>query len=117
MSTGKSLSKATAGTSTETGHLQLLLQHLLNWGPWKDPPKSVSSKQAQPTQQYDVQLANRGSNPWTEWAREVWNSQPFPVPMHGMRQLAALTPGDRNGTHSHQDGLDHVCGLLQLQRI
>ena len=44
------------------------------WGPW--PPSSVSSNQVQPTQKYDVQPANRGSNPWTDWAREVRNSQP-----------------------------------------
>ena len=36
----------------------------------------LSGKQAQPTQKYDVQPANRGSSPWTDWAREVRNSQP-----------------------------------------
>ena len=45
-----------------------------SWGPW--PQKSVSGNQLQPTQKYDVQPADRGSNPWTDWAREVRNSQP-----------------------------------------
>ena len=30
----------------------------------------------------------------------------FPVPVLGVRQPVVLTPGDRNGTHSHQDGLE-----------
>ena len=36
----------------------------------------MSGHQAQPTQKYDVQPAIRGSSPWTDWAREVRNSQP-----------------------------------------
>ena len=33
-----------------------------NWGPW--PPISVSGKQVQSAQQYGMQSASRGSNPW-----------------------------------------------------
>ena len=44
------------------------------------------------------------------------NSQPeYRVsPGLGVRQEAALTAGDRNGTHSRRDGLDHLSGLLTL---
>ena len=87
--TGKNQRKATVGTSMETHHLQLphrrqpkkveeghtaRVREPRTWGPW--PPNSVSGKQVQSTQQYDVQSANRGSNPWADWAREVRNSQP-----------------------------------------
>ena len=41
----------------------------------------------------------------------------YPVPIHGMRQPAAPTLGNRNGTHSHQDELDPLCGPLQPPRI
>ena len=44
------------------------------WGPW--PPESTSGNQVQPTQKYNVQPANRGDNPWTDWAREVSSRAP-----------------------------------------
>ena len=89
VSIGIDQSKVTAGISMETLRQQLLLQRVLKtveegctarvreiWIGAQWPPNSVSSKQAQPTRQHDVQPANRGSNPWTDWAREVRNSQP-----------------------------------------
>ena len=34
------------------------------------------------------------------------------VPLHGIRQPAALTPGDRDGTQLPQEGIDHINGQL-----
>ena len=36
-------------------------------GPW--PRKSMSSDRVQITLKYDMQPANRGDNPWKDWAR------------------------------------------------
>ena len=44
------------------------------WGPW--PPPSLGSKRAQPAQPDRLQQANRGQGKWSEWAREVRQSQP-----------------------------------------
>ena len=54
------------GTQQESENLEL--------GPWL--PESASSRQVHSTQLYYVQSPNRGSNPWTDWAHEVRNSQP-----------------------------------------
>ena len=79
-----------------------------------------SSKQVQFTQPYSMRPANRGSNRWTDWAREVRNSQ------HEYRVSSSNTwhasasgarAWGRKWTHSRQEGLDHLGGLLQLKRI
>ena len=44
------------------------------WGPW--PPESASCIQAQNTQLYRIQSANRGADSWADWAREARHSQP-----------------------------------------
>ena len=84
-----------------------------NWGSW--PPESVSSRQAQSTQPYSIQSANRGPSSWADWARKLEirsQSIEFPAPTPGgMRQPAALTAGDGIGTLSHQVGQDHLGGL------
>ena len=40
------------------------------------PPPEVSSKHVQSAQPYQLQQANRGEGKWSEWAREVRQSQP-----------------------------------------
>ena len=70
---------------------------------------------------YRIQLSQyRGASSWADWAREVRNSQPeyssHPVPTHGKRLPAALTPGTRLGTLNLQDEPDQS-GLPRLQGI
>ena len=43
-------------------------------GPW--PPPDLGSKRVQPAQPYRPQKANRGEGKWSEWARDVRQSQP-----------------------------------------
>ena len=44
------------------------------WGPW--PPNSAGSSPVQTSPRYDVQPANRGDDPWKDWAKEIRDAQP-----------------------------------------
>ena len=80
----------------------------------------MSGNQAQPTQKYDVQPANRGSNPWTDWVRDVRNSRPDNKASSSNSWHASACGAhawDRNGIHIPQDGVGRINGLLKPVRI
>ena len=83
-------------------------------GPW--PACAVAGNTELTTKHY-VQPANRGEDPWKDWAHEVRN----PARIQGcvklvfkagasLRQCAALMPGDSSGIPPPQDGIDHISG-------
>ena len=88
-----------------------------SWGP--RPPKSMSSNQVQTALRYEMQPANRGDNPWKDWAREVRETQPDKAQPCS---TAWHTPAGGANAWGHswdslpQEEADHVYGQFQQVR-